>query len=45
MRASSMATFTYKAKTSGGETVSGVLTAESQQAALRTLDDRALFPI
>jgi len=40
-----MATFTYKAKTIGGETVSGVLTAESQQAALRTLDDRSLYPI
>ncbi len=40
-----MATFTYKAKTSSGETVAGVLTAESQQAALRTLDDRSLFPI
>ncbi len=40
-----MATFSYKAKTSSGETISGVLTAESQQAALRTLDDRSLFPI
>ncbi len=40
-----MATFTYKAKTSGGQTVTGVLTAESRQAALRTLDDRALFPV
>ncbi|MBI4579563.1 MAG: type II secretion system F family protein [Planctomycetes bacterium] len=40
-----MATFTYRAKTTGGQTVSGVLTAESRQAALRTLDDRALFPI
>ena len=40
-----MATFTYKAKTSTGQTVAGVLTAESQQAALRTLGDRALFPI
>ncbi len=40
-----MATYTYKAKTSNGQTVSGVLTAESQQAALRALDDRALFPI
>ncbi|UCD27986.1 MAG: type II secretion system F family protein [Planctomycetota bacterium] len=40
-----MATFSYKAKTNTGQTVSGVLTAESQQAALRMLDDRALFPI
>ena len=40
-----MATFTYKAKTSNGQTITGVLTAESQQAALRTLDERALFPI
>jgi general secretion pathway protein F/type IV pilus assembly protein PilC len=40
-----MATFTYKAKSSNGQTVSGVLTAESRQAALRTLDDRSLFPI
>lgn len=40
-----MATFTYKAKTRAGQTVTGVLTAESQQAALRTLDDRSLFPL
>lgn len=40
-----MATFTYKAKTSNGQTVTGVLTAESSQAALRALDERALFPI
>jgi len=40
-----MGTFSYKAKTISGETVAGVLTAESQQAALRMLDDRALFPI
>ncbi len=40
-----MATFSYKAKTVSGETVAGVLTAESQQAALRMLDDRALYPI
>lgn len=40
-----MATFTYKAKTTGGQTITGVLTAESQQAVLRMLDDRALFPI
>ena len=40
-----MATFTYKAKTRTGQTVTGVLTAESQQAAYRTLDEKALFPI
>ncbi|MHC4444166.1 MAG: type II secretion system F family protein [Planctomycetota bacterium] len=40
-----MATFSYKAKTNTGQTVDGVLTAESQQAALRMLDERALFPI
>ncbi len=40
-----MATFTYKAKTSTGQTVTGILTAESSQAALRMLDDRALFPV
>lgn len=40
-----MATYSYKAKTAAGATVAGVLTAESQQAALRMLDERALFPI
>ncbi|HON67788.1 MAG TPA: type II secretion system F family protein [Phycisphaerae bacterium] len=40
-----MATFTYTAKTQTGQTVTGVLTAESRHAALRTLDDRSLFPI
>jgi general secretion pathway protein F len=43
--AASVATYTYKAKTSGGQTVTGVLTAESHQAALRALDERALFPV
>jgi type II secretory pathway component PulF len=40
-----MATFSYKAKTTGGQTVTGVLTAETQQAAMRILDERSLFPI
>lgn len=40
-----MPTFNYKAKTTSGETVAGLLTAESQQVAMRMLDDRALFPI
>ena len=39
-----MPTFAYKARTDDGKTVSGVLTADNQQAALRTLDERALFP-
>ena len=40
-----MATFNYKAKTNTGQTVTGVLTAESQAVAFRMLDDRALFPV
>lgn len=40
-----MATFTYKAKTAGGQTVTGVLTAETQQVAMRMLDERSLYPI
>lgn len=40
-----MATFTYTAKTHAGQTVNGVLTAESRMAALRTLDERSLFPV
>jgi general secretion pathway protein F/type IV pilus assembly protein PilC len=40
-----MATYTYKAKSATGQTVNGVLTAESRQAAIRMLDDRSLFPI
>lgn len=40
-----MPTYTYQARNVDGRTVSGVLTAESQQAALRALDERALFPI
>ncbi len=40
-----MASYSYKAKTMGGQTVSGVLTAESQQAAIRMLDERSLYPI
>ncbi len=40
-----MATYSYKAKSMNGQTVTGVLTAESRQAALRMLDDRSLFPI
>lgn len=40
-----MATFAYTARTTQGRTVSGVLTADSQQAALRQLDEQALFPV
>jgi general secretion pathway protein F/type IV pilus assembly protein PilC len=40
-----MPTFSYIARDVEGQQVSGVLTAENEQAALRTLDDRRLFPI
>jgi general secretion pathway protein F len=40
-----MPTFSYIARNTRGEQMAGVLTAENQQAALRTLDDRQLFPI
>jgi len=37
--------FTYVARNIQGQTVTGVLAADSQQQALRTLDDQALFPV
>jgi general secretion pathway protein F len=40
-----MADFHYVAKTTAGETVNGVLSAESEAAALRVLDERNLFPV
>lgn len=40
-----MPSFSYTAKTPDGQTVKGILTAENQAAVLRTLDDRALFPV
>lgn len=40
-----MADFHYVAKTTVGETVNGVLSAESEAAALRVLDERNLFPV
>lgn len=40
-----MPNFSYTAKTPEGQTVKGILAAENQAAALRTLDDRALFPV
>jgi len=40
-----MPTFTYTARRMDGQTIRGVLTADSQQAALRSLDEQALFPV
>ncbi len=40
-----MPSFTYTARTSQGDTVSGVITADNQQGALRSLDDQKLFPV
>ncbi len=40
-----MPSFTYVARNIQGQTVTGVLAADSQQQALRTLDDQALFPV
>ncbi len=40
-----MAEFHYRAKTAEGETVTGVLSAESEAGALRVLDERKLFPV
>jgi general secretion pathway protein F/type IV pilus assembly protein PilC len=40
-----MATFTYRAVGTGGQAVTGTLTAENQQVALRLLDERALYPV
>lgn len=40
-----MGDFKYTAKTSSGQTVSGVLAADSEAAALRMLDERDLFPL
>lgn len=40
-----MATFSYTAKTAQGQTVKGALSADSEAAALRMLDERALFPV
>ncbi|MBI4719234.1 MAG: type II secretion system F family protein [Planctomycetes bacterium] len=40
-----MPSFTYKAVTSSGQAVSGVLTAENYQVALRQLDEKALYPV
>ncbi len=40
-----MASYTYTARSFEGKTVSGVLTAETQQQALRQLDEQRLFPV
>ena len=40
-----MASFTYTARGIDGKTVNGVLTAETQQQALRMLDEQKLFPV
>jgi len=40
-----MPSFTYTARDSTGQTTTGVLTADNQQAALRSLDDQSLFPV
>lgn len=40
-----MPTYNYTAKTVQGEVVQGVLTADSHQAALHMLDERALYPL
>lgn len=40
-----MPSFTYKAVSTGGKPVTGVLTAENYQVALRMLDEQSLYPI
>ncbi|MBM3883798.1 MAG: type II secretion system F family protein [Verrucomicrobia bacterium] len=40
-----MAEFQYVAKTAAGETVAGVIAAETEATALRVLDERNLFPL
>lgn len=40
-----MASYTYTARSFEGKTVTGVLTAETQQQALRQLDEQRLFPV
>lgn len=40
-----MATFEYIAKSSSGEEVSGVMRGDSEQAVVRTLNERSLFPV
>jgi general secretion pathway protein F len=40
-----MPTYSYTAKSVQGEVIQGVLTADSHQAALHMLDERALYPL
>ena len=40
-----MVTYRYIAKTTGGEQVTGTIQADNETAALRTLDDRELYPV
>ncbi len=40
-----MPSFSYRALTDGGQQVSGVITAENYQVAVRLLDEQALFPV
>ena len=40
-----MAAFQYEARTMAGDVVTGVIQADSDQAAARALDDRKLYPI
>ncbi len=40
-----MPSFTYKAVSESGKPVTGVLTAENYQVALRQLDEQALYPV
>jgi general secretion pathway protein F/type IV pilus assembly protein PilC len=40
-----MPSFSYRAVNGGGEAVSGVLTAENYQVALRMLDEQSLYPV
>lgn len=37
--------FSYKAYNAGGQSVTGVITAENYQVAMRMLDEQALFPV
>jgi general secretion pathway protein F len=40
-----MATFQYEARSTAGDVVTGVIQADTEQAAARSLDERKLFPI
>ena len=40
-----MPSFTYTARNNDGQSITGILTADNQQSALRSLDDLSLFPV